>query len=124
MSRLTGPGDRLKAPELVPVAHIVSREETAHAHLAAGDAHDDLVFERERRARHRVSLHRVGDGLPLPKHATAASVERNQIIVERSDENATAQHRDTTIERIDLEWIHPLLLAMELPQLQATARIE
>src|ERR1700743_678137 len=123
MTRLTWARDRIEAPQLMPISGIVSVQEASDSHLTAGNSDDDLVVQRQRRAGHRITFHGVGD-LLFPHHAATARVQGNQLVVERDNEHALAQHRYTAIKGIDLEGIDGLLLAMEPPDQQAASGID
>ena len=96
---------------------------SANPELAAGDAGDDLVLHRQRRA---------GDAEPCIGSATCTSqssapvrgVERQERRVQRADEHPIAEHRDAAVERIDLVRVADLLRPLIAPDLPAGGGVE
>ncbi len=86
-----------EAPRALAGLRVVGVEEAANAALRAGDADDDLVLDRERRAGRRVVERRVGD-LLLPQHATRSGVERDQLRVQRRQEQRRSENRQAAID--------------------------
>src|SRR5262249_3917200 len=102
---------------------IVRIEESARAKLAASNANEDLVLHNQRRAGDAVTEHRIGN-LHLPQWTGRSGVERDERSVERADEEAVAEHRDTAVERIDLVRILDLLRSRVPPNLAPIPRVE
>ncbi len=91
--------------------------------LPAGECHDDLVFDRERRGCEAVAFHRVVH-LHFPKRQAGSGVESDQRGVERAEKHSIPQYRDAAIERIYFVGIDALLRALITPDLQSCLGVE
>ena len=123
VSEFAGTGNRREAPQARAGRRIVGVDEAADPELAAGDAGDDLVLHRQRRAGDAEALHRIGD-LHFPEQRTGPGVERQERRVERADEDPVAEHRDAAVERVDLVRVADLLrplIAPDLPSRRASS---
>ena len=116
VAELAGPGNRRKTPEPRAGRRIVRVDEAADPELAAGDAGDDLVLERQRRAGDAESLHRIRH-LDFPEQRAGAGVQRQERRVQRADEQAVAEDRHAAVERVDLVRVADLLRALIAPDL-------
>ena len=123
VSEFTRRGNRIEAPQPLARGRIVSLDESARAELAAGDAGNNLVLERERRGSNAVALTRIGD-LRLPQKLPRACVQRHQCGVQRAHEQPVAQHRHAAIEAVDLALRNHLLLPLVPPDLQSGFGVE
>jgi hypothetical protein len=123
MSEFTGPGNRIEAPQRRARGRIVSLDETARAKLAAGDAGNDLVLERQRRRSDAVALPRIGD-LGFPQELTRAGVQSHQCGVQSAHKQPVAQHCHAPIEAVDLALRRHFLLPLIAPDLQSGFRID
>ena len=98
MARLTGPGDRIEAPDLLAGFRVVGGDESPDAAVAAAGADDHLVLDHERRERQRVGRLHLGDAR-LPERAAVLRVDRNEVPVERAHVQGVAENRHTPIVR-------------------------
>jgi hypothetical protein len=86
VSEFARTGNRREAPQARAGRRIVGVDEAANPELPAGDAGDDLVLHRQRRAGDAESLHRIGD-LHFPEQRTGPRVERQERRVQRAHED-------------------------------------
>src|SRR5262245_36122956 len=86
-------GDGVEPPHLLARRRIVRRDKTAHAHLTAAVADDDVALDDARRASDGVALRRIR-GLYAPHNLACRHVERDQAAVECSQVDIVAPRRD------------------------------
>ena len=91
-----GAGNRVEAPDLFAGCCRVRRNEAADAVFAARHADDDLVFDHERRERHRVAGSGIGDRF-LPRRLACVRVERDQARIDRRHEQFVAENREAAV---------------------------
>ena len=86
-----------ETPGALAGLRVVRIEESANAAFGAGDADDDLVLDRERRAGRRVVEPGIGERL-LPQHAAGTRVERDELRIQRRQEQRGAEDREAAID--------------------------
>ncbi len=118
-------GHCVETPEHLAGDRVIRGYVTAHAHLAAAVADDDLALDDARCAGDRVTLLRVGR-LHRPQRLAAPHVESDQPAVERADEDAATPGRDAAIHDVatGIDRLVAGDLRIEAPLLFAGARIE
>ena len=96
-ARLTRRRHGPEAPRALAGLRVVGIEESANAAFGAGDADDDLVLDRERRAGRGVVQPGIGERL-LPQHAARSRVERDELRIQRRQEQRGAEDREAAID--------------------------
>ena len=96
VARLARPRHGPEAPGPLAARGVVRVEKTTNAVLGAGDADDHLVLDRQRGGRQRVPRLVVGD-LDVPPHAAGPHVERDQMRIDRRDEDLVAEGGDAAV---------------------------
>ncbi len=96
VARLAWPRDGPQAPGPLAARRVVGVEKTANAVLGAGHADDHLVFDRQRGGGQRVPRLVVGD-LDIPPHAAGPHVERDEMRIDRRDEDLVTDGGDAAV---------------------------
>ena len=119
-----GRGDRIEAPGALAGARIVRVEEAADAGLTAAHTHHDLAADGQRRQGHAVSGFVVFD-LYGPALEAALGVERDQVAIERGDEDLIVENRGAAIHPAEANALVVLRdRALPGPQLAPGADVE
>ena len=96
MTGFAGTGDRVEFPGLAPGARVIGGDESANAELSTGNAHDHLVLDDKRRNGHRISGVRIRNR-GIPKRTAGLGIERNEVRVERRQEQRVTEHREAVV---------------------------
>ena len=78
--------------------HVIRGDEATDAAIATAAADDHLVFDDQRRERHRIGKTIVCH-LDVPQGTSGLRMNSNQMCVERGQKQRLAQHRQTPIVR-------------------------
>ena len=96
MSSPPPPGHGPEPPEPLTRERVIGIEEAANAILAAGNAHNDFVLQRERCDGHRIAELIVGD-LDVPTHTAGPGVERHQVRIDGTEKDLVIEQRHPTV---------------------------
>ena len=97
MARFAGAGNGVEAPFAFAGGGVVSVNETANAIFAAGDAHNDEIFDNQRRERDAVAFAIVKRG-GVPDDIAGFGVERDDMRIERAKEHFVAKNGEAAID--------------------------
>src|SRR5438309_11635593 len=104
MPGFSGSGNRIEPPRFASATDVIRGDETANAELATGHANDYLVFHDQRSHSHRVTGVGVSD-FRVPQWPAGFCVERDEMRVERCEEQSVAQDGQPAIYR-STAWLH------------------
>src|SRR5580704_17660912 len=94
---LAGAGNGVEAPFAFPGGGVVRVNEAANAVFAAGYAHDDEIFNGERRERDAVAFAIVKRG-GIPNYIAGLGVESDNMRVECAEENFVTENGEAAID--------------------------
>src|SRR5689334_487042 len=123
VSLLSWTGNRVEPPFALASLGIVSVDEAAYPILSTRDAHDNLVFHRERRQRKAVAF-AVIRRRNIPDQVSRLRIKSKHVRVEGSHEDFVAQNREPTIYPSATRPDITRQLALIKPQRTSRARIE
>ena len=97
-ARLTGGGNGVELPALLAGFCIVGCDEATNSVLAAADADNDFILDRERSHRDRVACLAIRH-IRFPEEMTAPGIDRHQVRVEGAHVERVPQNRDAAAIR-------------------------